>query len=536
MVCSGRKNKSKAKNKVKSSDPSNLINLTESLNPIEIQIKSLQCNVKDETNPLKSNETNISEQKKDSNFSENKEEEEKLSPFKKNPIENLKIPKNNFETNPQAQKIIKDNYYNLIEKIKVIVSEEDMNDHSFQNIDSNPQTLIEALQRKIHSTFAEILSFSSKDLPSSKDLIENFNIKYMNTQNVDSKIFDDFKETLEEIERTKSTNLQHLNNKLKEKHEELKSIKISQEDNQARKYHNPQNSHKFIDKNSISAFKGSKGLRNLGNSCYMNSVLQLFAHFDEFDNFEFSSLLNSRLCELVKAMRKGQKNSSQLDNALSAFYKTLLDENDNFIKGQENDPKYLLIYLHKTLIDEHDLNLIRCTKSIVFKHKYNKKKYHKVAYPEQVTNVFSITPLQNSIQLSDIYNIINQFLIGDDNKINVKGYCEKCLKDVSGNEVVESCSLGNYAVFCMTNSYYNCYLNDIKDFSVGNYLFELVAVIIREVYQGFSAHNYAICKEGEDWIIYNDSEVKILDIRSLKNVYMLIYKTNKTAARLDRIV
>jgi hypothetical protein len=266
----------------------------------------------------------------------------------------------------------------------------------------------------------------------------------------------------------------------------------------------------------------SKGLKNIGNSCYMNSILQVLAHFSTFCNLGFSSPLSKALFNLLEMMQDKKIRGSKLETALHVFYEQLLADSEDFVRGREQDPKYLIIHLQKRLLEERiaEFKLIRWSKEITFQHDYYYTK-HLCPFPEQVISVFSVSPGYSRVYYSDFSKLITLYVSCSNYK--VEGFCEKCNKSVQGNETITRINPGNYTAFCISTSDYSCVLQEMKSFTVAEYEFNLIAIIVRQN-QGSFAHNFAICREGETWVMYNDSDVSIYERNEVANVYMFFYE------------
>ena len=206
-----------------------------------------------------------------------------------------------------------------------------------------------------------------------------------------------------------------------------------------------------------------------------------------------------------------------------------MSANDDFVIGQKADPKYLIIYLQKCLLNDNEYyaRLFRWTKVVKFTHRVGwSTSTHDVIYPEQVNLVFTVEPRSN-IKV-DQYDIAKSF----ENYMNcsdfmIKGFCERCNKECDGKESIMDLNLGSFAAFPLTSSNLSCNLRDMQKITACSYEFQLVSVICRQELSRNSDHNYAFCKEGDQWIVYNDNHINPLSDWNITGAYIFIFRVAK---------
>lgn len=267
----------------------------------------------------------------------------------------------------------------------------------------------------------------------------------------------------------------------------------------------------------------SVGLKNLGNSCYISSILQALAHCSlwyhdlDYSNSSLTMILN-KLLAIMKSPKADNENCLEY---LRMFRNELSFSNQDFEIGYQNDPKYLLIHLSKLLPTNGEF-FFKWARFISFTHKY-KNTIHETIYPEYTFTVITILPKKSCVEESD-FRIGFQDIVCQLPEKRVKGYCTECNKEEMGKEQVSSIRRAQYAVFAISNG--TCSFKPMKiiEFSFYEYKLELEAVIMRLGKNNNSGHNYAMGYEDGKWIIYNDELVYEALDDSFNGGYMFFYK------------
>ena len=329
----------------------------------------------------------------------------------------------------------------------------------------------------------------------------------------------------------------------------------------------------------------NNGIVNLGNTCYMNSIIQCIVNLDfltlEDETFlQQSTILSEKNnFDLVKEwlkMLKQIKSEDKVNVNPTGFCKCFIDKlkehNYYFINFQQNDVgefmTILFDLLHKCL--EYKVNMeyegeikhsydkiavesIKAWKSF-FDSSYSyivKKTYNQLLSitncPECNYSTYNHDPIQVitlDVKEKDtkLYDILDNYVNLDKLDDNNKWKCDKCKKDVNpekknvfwnlsdiliiqlkryridGNRIIK---INNHIDFpeslCMNKYNMNYYDNS------NNY--KLTSFSVQSGGMNFG-HYYAVCKENDKWICYNDTNIQEIDKKNAfaLSPYCLFYK------------
>lgn len=277
----------------------------------------------------------------------------------------------------------------------------------------------------------------------------------------------------------------------------------------------------------------SRGLENLGNTCYMNSVLQCLAHLGNVVDIGFKRQPIIALFQLLATMRNPASDKRDNSNKLSVFYRQLTDSTEDFERGRQCDPKYLLIYLQKLIFEEQKpgfklfkwtikKNFIHITQRGSSRSANKENALHAVDYPEESNSALALIPKYTQIYPSDFISSFLQFIHGKARS----GYCTYCNKEVEGQEYIENIQPGEYINFYTQNSNFTCDINQVETFMEYPYKFELCNIVMRHGDRIEYGHNFAICKENSNWIVYNDSSVAKVTSSIINGPYVFMFKVS----------
>lgn len=264
------------------------------------------------------------------------------------------------------------------------------------------------------------------------------------------------------------------------------------------------------------------GLRNMGNTCFMNSVLQSLLSLEPLKNELLNDQVESglkpveykQICEsIINIFKMIKKNDVcktlipvSLYNSLCNLYK-----NDFFRNKRQQDAHecYLIFIdiLEQVLGKKLDifygsikinLSCMNCNNNIV------------------INEIFSSTRVPHGFKDEIIENY----------------KCDKCIKTTLVKKTFEIEKFPE--ILCVYINRFSNNGNKITDpfcFKENLYnKYDLYSIILHSGYSINCGHYYNVSKRDGEWVCFNDSSVSAFDINSIdqREIYMLFYVKNNS--------
>jgi ubiquitin C-terminal hydrolase len=268
-----------------------------------------------------------------------------------------------------------------------------------------------------------------------------------------------------------------------------------------------------------------KGISNIGNSCYLNSAIQMM-----FNSEDFREITKQTIFENII---NNYDNSNKLNIFNPSEIKTIVAKNNKIFANTNQQDSYefmifLLDIIDKTLGNSMKNNLydkfgLKTTSNIKCKMAHCAHESDNIS-----TELFLILPITNELDLSDSYrNYKSVGRLENDNAY----FCEKCNKKVVARKNTITTKWPNNLIIVLKRFDYNM-RKDGRNINIPlewRHGYKLKGAIIHIGSFG-GGHYIYFGKDNHDWFIANDSHIsKINDIEGFMNnqgkqSYILYYQ------------
>ena len=307
------------------------------------------------------------------------------------------------------------------------------------------------------------------------------------------------------------------------------------------------------------------GLKNIGNSCYMNTSIQILLHCQKFINKLnndknkpitnslynlFQLLLNDENNKINPNLFKKEFEKKHLDykgnnqHDSIEFTRILLDDLSNENNISHNDNNYEeLITKNKSIFEldkEYYLFYKKREDSFIIDLFYNqiinkfkcKCKYEKYSFEKIIDIPLIISKLLMSFTLENLLDFYFK-----DEELKWENECEKCGKKTVHKKITKISHLSQILIISfqrinqITGKKDNTFIEFPHNLNMKNYcekgiantyFYELFA-IINHSGSITSGHYYAVIKLNNEWYEFNDSKVVKITLRKEKMISNLVY-------------
>lgn len=342
------------------------------------------------------------------------------------------------------------------------------------------------------------------------------------------------------------------------------------------------NKNEIIENNLDLSYIKPRGLKNIGGSCYMNTVLQCFFHvkkmtqtfiedFEKEENLYKDLSLTNAYISVIKGL-ENKKNELDAFGPIE-FKESLIEINDSY-KSNGNDPKDvvldILYNIHSELNNDNSIQLNNKLDKLNKYEVFNYYKDEEERTKSLISTLFSwckqtkrLCKKCNNISYDYIYEFLITFGLeklykkklkkGKNLLLNLNEcfqyyfteeqksfYCPSCKEKELCNISNKICILSKYLIIILDrgkNDNFNCHIDfdynlDLTEFTEQienekyNTKYELIGATFL-IGESGAGHTVAFCKHFDNkYYIFNDSYYYLEDLSKLRNnkAFLLFYE------------
>ena len=308
------------------------------------------------------------------------------------------------------------------------------------------------------------------------------------------------------------------------------SNEVTKRDSESQTVHKPTNidvslqvSYDFQDLMISRKSSMTQGIYNLGNTCFMNVVLQSFAHFDEFQHIVSTTPGRSNLFNSFKTLMTLLRTNYDTLEVLQDFLRYSASEG-SYGNGEQRDPKEFYCFLLEKFQEELPKDLIERT--------WIAKRIDTYTFPKCKHSSKTITPYPFATVDGTVHwrGLLQNFF----KECEQQGtfYCETCSKKTDGKLSTRFEYPDFLVVYFRTPIEITLatelmllkYYANGKPYPVKTYRAEVI--VSRTNSQRESGHYWASALEGDECVIYNDKSVGRRP-NNAADAYMVFFKSFK---------
>jgi hypothetical protein len=259
-----------------------------------------------------------------------------------------------------------------------------------------------------------------------------------------------------------------------------------------------------------------KGLANYGNTCYINSVLQIL-----LNTHEFTSALATASCEMSLALRALSLASTESHRThyLVEVLRQLSNIDPKWADGQQRDSKELFLSLLTNIFNSGDKQITQVFYGL-------KTSIYSLDCSHAVINEQKFGFLnggRNSI--SDyITKIIRRFIDPSEESQQLEFYCNECNLNTYCSEARKVELPKILGIYFDNNMQQSVNLNTHFSIRTGFHKLQLRGVIQRMGQGANFGHFRAYYMVDNSWYLFDDSCVSLCKQKEINSAYMLFYK------------
>jgi len=268
-----------------------------------------------------------------------------------------------------------------------------------------------------------------------------------------------------------------------------------------------------------------KGLNNIGNTCYLNSGLQMILHNDELCNLIVKNkLLNSNFEILANFIIEYNNNNNTIS---PQNIKQLIENKNNMFRGnRQHDSSEFLIFFLELITDDIKTELYEISTQISIKCKL--RKCLNVSSHIEKSNILFLNINENFICLNDCYEeYISRYKFENDDDLY---WCEKCRDKRIAVKKTNIINWPKHLIivlkrFTQNNRKITNSIN-VPEYWINGYTLK---GIIFHSGNPFGGHYIYIGKYNNNWYMFDDNFVNLINLQNLENFknYGYIYYYEK---------
>lgn len=272
-----------------------------------------------------------------------------------------------------------------------------------------------------------------------------------------------------------------------------------------------------------------KGLVNIGNTCYLNSTLQLLLHNYDLCNLIVQNTNKSLPLNILSIFINDYYNNNSCEPIVPDKIKCLLENKNNLFKGfGQHDAGECLIYLLDLINNNININILYEIKTNI-SIKCKLKSCLNISCHEEINNSLFLDINESSTNLDDCYlQFIKKYKFENDNLY----YCDKCRDKRIASKRTNIINYPTHLIvilkrFINNNGKLSKNTNyiDVPEIWLNNYHLKGIIFHSGNLYGG---HYIYIGKNNNNWYMFNDNFINIIsDLNNYKNYGYIYYFEKK---------